>query len=158
MCLALHEHPIRLSPWKQQQTAVHFFPRRLDKCSSTMQCNVDQYIHVISKVPFIACPFTSLPEQNILSPVSASAKCSFMSLPEPFTPVSTLTKHSPAKPIQPTFQRTLTFPLLSSLFVVFFFFERSVHLSCKITVNDNVDRLSVYVLNYKPFKRPSSLS
>ena len=48
--------------------------------------------------------------------MSASAKRSFQSRPEPLTPVSTLTKHSfmclpQQNTIQPTFQRTLKFPL-----------------------------------------------
>ena len=38
-------------------------------------------MHVISKESFITCPFTCLLQQNILSPVSALAKCFFMCFP-----------------------------------------------------------------------------
>ena len=47
---------------------------------------------------FIVCPFTCLLQQNIPSPVSAPAKCSFKCWPQQNT-------------IQMTFQRTLKFPL-----------------------------------------------
>jgi hypothetical protein len=60
---------------------VVFLSMESYKCSSTMQCKEDQYMYVVSKESFIVCPFTCLLEQNILSPVSASAKCSFMCLP-----------------------------------------------------------------------------
>jgi hypothetical protein len=75
-----------------QSTQVHWSGKKLqhttrslcfslwspDKCSLTTQCKADQYMHVISEEFFITCPFTCLFEQNILSPMSASAKCSFM--------------------------------------------------------------------------------
>ena len=46
-----------------------------DKQSSETQCKVNQYMHVVSE-EFFTSPFTCLLCQNILSPVSASAKCS----------------------------------------------------------------------------------
>jgi hypothetical protein len=58
-----------------------FFSMESWKCSPPTLCKVDQYMHVVSKEPFITCPFTCLLYQNILSPVSASAKPSFTSLP-----------------------------------------------------------------------------
>ena len=72
----------------------------------------DQCMHVVNKESFIMCPFTCLLQQNILSPVSASVKCSFTSLPQPFTPVSALIKCCfTCLPQQNTIQQTqLTFP------------------------------------------------
>lgn len=52
-------------------------------CSSDIRNSTkgDQYMCVVSKEFFIICPVTCLLSQNILLPVSASAKHSFMSLP-----------------------------------------------------------------------------
>ena len=72
-----------------------------DKWSSAMQGKAVQYMHVVSEES-IMCPFTCLLQQNILSPVSASVKCSFMFCP------------SKAPSNKTTFQRTLKFPLYTS--------------------------------------------
>ena len=87
-------------------------------CSSDIWSSTkgDQYMCVVSKDFFIICPVTCLLSQNILSPVSASAKHSFMSLPLPLTCVhlrkTLLYMFAPAKhhPTQLTFKRTLKFP------------------------------------------------
>ena len=108
---------------KLQHTTGSFFVRfslwSPDKCSSTTQCKVDQYTHVISKeslsrVLSRACfsrasPLLCLLQRNIppspgclsLSPVTTLTEGSFTCLPQLNT-------------IQPTFQRTLKFPLWSS--------------------------------------------
>ena len=95
---------------------VHFFLWYPYQYSSTMQCMADQYMPTASQKYLITCSFTYLLQQNILSPVFSSAKHSFMSLAQTFTPVSTSMKCSFTclslqSTIQLTFQRTHKSPL-----------------------------------------------
>ena len=112
-----HGHAVSPSPRKRQQTAahptsllVHFLLWCPNKCTSSTHVRRTNACLLLES--FIPCPFTCLLQQNILSPVSASAKCSFTILSEPFTLLNTLTKHSfTCLPQQITFHRTLKFPL-----------------------------------------------
>ena len=59
--------PVRLSPQKWQEAGAHhqnFFGALLSMESQHVElskrCEVDQYMHVLSKESFITCPFTCL--------------------------------------------------------------------------------------------------
>ena len=99
-------------------SAVHLISPNLrspDKCSSTTQCKTDR-IHVYCQQTIFHHLFFYM-HALAKHPLSASGKCSFMSLPQPFTCVHfrktllhvfALAKHHPT---QLAFQRTLRFAL-----------------------------------------------
>jgi hypothetical protein len=95
--------PISPNPQKWQETAVSCnTPQEVLWCVSLyrvstnatqLQCKTDQHIIIVSKESLITCRFTCLLWQNILSPVSASVKHSFVVYLS-LSPVSTSGKHS----------------------------------------------------------------